>query len=341
MTDDGGARPIPGPRSGGTSVLVTGGAGFVGSTLVDLLLADGHRVTVVDNLSRGRRTNLPPDHRALTLHEADVRDPGLPALLDRCRPEVVFHLAAQIDVRASVIDPRTDADVNVLGTLAVAEAARRAGTRKVVFASSGGAIYGSATPLPLPESTPVAPLSPYGVAKVSGELYLNALSRLHGLQCTHLAMANVYGPRQDPHGEAGVVAVFIDALLAGRPTRVFGDGGNTRDYVYVRDAAAAFAAAAGPIGDRRRFHVGTGVQTSDLELHRLIAAELGVPNTPQHAPARLGDLRASALDAGAAARDLGWRPRIGLAEGIARTVEAHRAALTSLPVRAPGPLGLR
>ncbi|WP_111766338.1 NAD-dependent epimerase/dehydratase family protein [Nakamurella deserti] len=330
---------LPAPRdSHPPRSLVTGGAGFVGSTLVDRLLAAGHRVTVVDDMSRGHLRNLPSDHPSLTVHEIDVRDPSLPRLVAAARPEVVFHLAARIDVRASVADPRGDADVNVLGTLAVAEAARHAGARKIVFASSGGAIYGDTAPLPVAESTPVEPLSPYGVAKVSGELYLNALSRLHGLTCTHLAMANIYGPRQDPHGEAGVVAVFIDALLAGRPTRVFGDGGNTRDYVYVGDVAAAFVAAARPVGDRRRFHVGTGVQTSDRQLHGLIAAAVGAPDTPGFAPARLGDLRASALDATAARRDLGWSPRTPLAEGLARTVAARRADLAGVP---GGPDGAR
>lgn len=304
--------------------LVTGGAGFIGSTLVDLLLAAGHQVTVVDDFSRGREENLPTGHRELTVRELDIRDDALGRVFAEARPEVVFHLAAQIDVRSSVADPRADADVNVLGTIAVAEAARRSGARKIVFASSGGSIYGDPAVLPVTETTPVDPLSPYAVAKVSGELYLNALSRLHGLQCTHLAMANVYGPRQDPRGEAGVVAVFIDAMLAGRPTRVYGDGGNTRDYVFVGDAAAAFQAAAGPIGDRRRYHVGTGVQTSDRDLHRLIAATLDVPDAPEHAPARLGDLRASALDAARAGRELGWRPSYPLSDGIHRTIDHRR-----------------
>ncbi len=310
-----------------TSVLVTGGAGFVGSTLVDLLLDRGHRVTVVDDLSRGRLDHLPRDHPALTGPAADVRPPALPRLTAAARPAVVFHLAARIDVRASVADPVADADVHVLGPLAVGEAARPAGARKLGFAASGGALYGDDAPLPATEATPVDPLSPYGVAKASGELYLNALSRLHGIDCTHLAMANIYGPRQDPHGEAGVVAVFVDALLTGRPTRVFGDGGNTRDYVHVADVAAAFVAAAGPVGNRRRFHVGTGVQTSDRELHRMVAAAVGAPDTPGVAPARLGDLRASALDASAARRDLGWWPRIPLAAGLAGTVAARRAEL--------------
>lgn len=319
--------------------LVTGGAGFIGSTLVDLLLGAGHRVTVVDHFGRGREENLPVGHPLLAVRTLDIRDPGLAGVVADARPEVVFHLAAQIDVRASVVDPRFDADVNVLGTVAVAEAARRAGARKIVFASSGGSIYGEPPVLPVVEETPVDPLSPYAVAKVSGELYLNALSRLHGLQCTHLAMANVYGPRQDPGGEAGVVAIFVDALLAGRPTRVFGDGGNTRDYVYVGDAAAAFLAAAGPVGDRRRYHVGTGVPTSDRELHRLIARVLGVPDAPGHAPARLGDLRASALDAGRAGRELGWRPRTDLERGITATVDHRRRA--GAPPAEPTPSSLR
>ena len=193
------------------------------------------------------RSNLPLSHPRLAIRAMDIRDPALDLAVAEARPEVVFHLAAQIDVRASVADPRTDAEINVIGTVAVAEAARRAGARKIVFSSSGGSIYGNPRTLPVTEDQPVDPLSPYAVAKVSGELYLNAFAQLHGLQCTHLALANVYGPRQDPQGEAGVVAVFAQALLSGRPTRVFGDGGNTRDYVYVDDVAAAFVA-----GRRRR-----------------------------------------------------------------------------------------
>ncbi len=305
--------------------LVTGGAGFIGSTLVDRLVADGHQVAVLDDLSRGRLDNLARVRDRIRFFEADVQDPAIAGVLTEVRPEVVFHLAAQIDVRASVADPLRDARINVLGTITVAEAARAAGVRKIVFTSSGGSIYGTAEQLPVTEETPVDPLSPYAVSKVAGELYLNAFAALHGLQCTHLALANVYGPRQDPHGEAGVVAIFAEHLLAGRPTRVFGDGGNTRDYVYVGDVAAAFLLAAGTRGDRRRYNIGTAVQTSDRELHTLIARACGVADEPEQAPARLGDLRFSAIDPARAGRELGWTPAHDLAGGIDETVRYFRA----------------
>ncbi len=306
--------------------LVTGGAGFIGSTLVDRLLSDGHEVAVVDNLCRDSLANLTDarDSGRLTVHRLDINDPALPGTVAQVAPEVVFHLAAQIDVRHSVTDPQDDATRNVIGTIAVAEAARKAGARKVVFASSGGSIYGSPEDLPVDETAAINPKSPYGAGKVAGEVYLNTYRELYGLECTHLALANVYGPRQDPHGEAGVVAIFAGALLTGRPTMVFGDGANTRDYVYVGDVVSAFVAAAGPAGGGRRYNIGTGVQTSDRELHTLVADAANAPDEPEIAPARLGDLRASALDATAAAADLGWRPAVDIAEGVRRTVEYFR-----------------
>ena len=305
--------------------LVTGGAGFIGSTLVDRLLRDGHEVAVLDDLRRGRRQNLAGALAAgAALHEVDLLDPAVHELVADLRPEVVFHLAAQIDVRVSVADPVLDVTQNVVATVRLAEAARLAGTRKVVFASSGGSIYGTPEQLPVAESVPINPKSPYAASKVAAEVYLNTYRELHGLDCTHLALANVYGPRQDPHGEAGVVAIFAGALLAGRPTRVYGDGGNTRDYVYVDDVVAAFVAASGQLGGGRRYNIGTGRQTSDRELHGLVAKEVGVPDEPERAPARLGDLRASALDATAAGVELGWRPLIDIAEGVRRTVDYFR-----------------
>lgn len=307
--------------------LVTGGAGFIGSTLVDRLVQEGHQVTVIDDLSRGSLANLTDAGPAVTVVRADIQDLGLAETLREHRPEVVFHLAAQIDVRASVADPANDAQVNILGTINLAEAARRAGVRKIVFTSSGGSIYGEPDRLPVGEDTAVNPLSPYAVAKVSGELYLNAFAQLYGLQATHLALANVYGPRQDPHGEAGVVAIFAQAMLSGAPTKVFGDGGNTRDYVFVADVADAFVRAAEAVGDRRRYNIGTGVQTTDRELHSLVAAAANVADDPVHAPARLGDLRASALDASRAQRELGWLPSVDLPAGVAATVDYFRGAL--------------
>jgi UDP-glucose 4-epimerase len=251
-------------------------------------------------------------------------DPALPELLADLRPEVIFHLAAQIDVRVSVADPVLDVTQNVVATVRLAEAARWVDTRKIVFASSGGSIYGTPERLPVTESAPTNPKSPYAASKIAAEVYLNTYRELHGLDCTHLALSNVYGPRQDPNGEAGVVAVFANALLAGRPTRLYGDGGNTRDYVYVDDVAAAFVAAAGEGGGGRRYNIGTGRQTSDRELHTLVAKEVGVPDEPAFADARLGDLRASALDAAAAREELDWRPNVDIVEGVRRTVDYFR-----------------
>ena len=307
--------------------LVTGAAGFIGSTLVDRLLADGHTVIGVDDLSNGRLRNL---DQARTLDrfdfvEADIVTADLTALLDAARPEVVFHLAAQIDVRRSVADPQFDATVNAVGTVRLAEAARRAGVRGIVNTSSGGSIYGDPDVRPTPESVPVDPASPYAASKVAAEVYLNSFRHLYGLDCTHIAPANVYGPRQDPHGEAGVVAIFSQALLAGESTTVFGDGGNTRDYVYVDDVVDAFVLAAGGDGVGRRFNIGTGGQTSDRELHSVVAAAVGVADDPQFAPARLGDIRNSCLDSAAARAVLGWRPAVALDEGVRRTVEYFRA----------------
>lgn len=309
--------------------VVTGGAGFIGSCLVGRLVSEGHRVTVVDDLRRGTLQNLAPHGRAVGVETVGINDPRLVDVMSEHRPDVVFHLAAQIDVRESVEDPIGDATTNILGTINVAEAARRAGVRKIVFSSSGGSIYGHPTHLPVAEDADVTPLSPYAVSKVSGELYLNAFAELYGMQVTHLALANVYGPRQDPTGEAGVVAIFVEAMLRGAPTRVFGDGGNTRDYVFVDDVVSAFLLAAGEAGDRRRFNIGTGVQTSDRALHSLVAAAVGAPDDPEHATPRLGDLRASALDATRARAELGWRPAFDLPTGLASTVRYFRALARS------------
>jgi UDP-glucose 4-epimerase len=308
--------------------LVTGGAGFIGSTLVDRLLADGHEVHVVDDLSRGTRSE-----GGFRFHRLDVTSPEMTALLAWIEPEVVFHLAAQIDVRVSVEKPMLDATQNVLGTVNVAEAARVAGVRKIVFASSGGSIYGVPDTLPIAEHFPVNPKSPYAAGKVAGETYLNMYRQLYGLDCTHLALANVYGPRQDPRGEAGVVAIFANAMLAGLPTKVFGDGGNTRDYVYVGDVVDALVLASGQHGGGVRFNIGTGVQTTDRELHRLVAEQTGRPDVPEFAPARLGDLRASALDHSTAKRELGWTPKVDMVTGIERTVDYFRTLPGAPPRR--------
>ncbi|ETA94645.1 UDP-glucose 4-epimerase [Mycobacterium avium subsp. hominissuis] len=311
---------------GPVRALVTGAAGFIGSTLVDRLLADGHTVVGLDNFASGRASNLEHlvGNPAHVFVEADIVTADLEAILDEHRPEVVFHLAAQIDVRHSVADPQFDASVNVIGTVRLAEAARRAGVRKIVHTSSGGSIYGTPPTYPTPETVPTDPASPYAAGKVAGEIYLNTFRHLYGLDCSHIAPANVYGPRQDPHGEAGVVAIFAQALLSGKPTKVFGDGNNTRDYVFVDDVVDAFVKASGDAGGGQRFNIGTGVETSDRQLHSAVAAAVGGPDDPEFHPPRLGDLKRSCLDIGLAARVLGWQPKVGLQQGVARTVEYFR-----------------
>lgn len=308
-------------------VLVTGGAGFIGSTLVDRLIAEGFEVVVVDNLVSGRLENLEQAKATgkLTFHQIDITDPQLDELIQREAPHTIFHLAAQIDVRKSVEDPVFDAEVNVVGTARIAEAARKAGTQRIVFTSSGGSIYGPTDDLPVPDTRAVNPLSPYAAGKVAGEIYLEMFAQLYGISWAAVAPANVYGPRQNPHGEAGVVAIFSQRLLAGEPTRVFGTGSNTRDYVFVADVVDAFyRAATTPEAAGLRFNVGTGVETSDRRLHTLVAETAGAPDAPDLAPARLGDVARSALDASRAREVLGWEPKVDIATGVARTVEFFR-----------------
>lgn len=290
---------------------------------MDRLLADGHSVVVIDNLSNGREINLESarTNSDFGFVRGDITDHDLNALLEDVKPEVVFNLAAQIDVRRSVSDPVLDATINVIGTIRLAEAARRAGVRKVVHTSSGGAVYGVPKNYPVNETTHPEPASPYAAGKLAGEIYLNMFRQLYGLDCSHIAPSNVYGPRQDAHGEAGVVALFVPALLAGEPTRVFGDGSNTRDYVYVDDVVDAFVRASGTAGGGQRFNIGTGVETTDLALHSLVAKAAGVPDEPEYAPPRLGDIKRSCLDVRKAELVLNWRPRVALAEGIQRTVD--------------------
>ena len=307
--------------------LVTGAAGFIGSTLVDRLLSDGHSVVGLDNFASGRATNV--EHLAenpeFFFVEADIVDADLNTILEEYQPEVVFHLAAQIDVRHSVTNPQFDGSVNVIGTIRLAEAARRAGVRKIVHTSSGGSIYGVPDVFPTSEAVPTDPHSPYAAGKVSGEIYLHTFRHLYDVDCSHIAPANVYGPRQDPHGEAGVVAIFSRALLEGKPTRVFGDGSHTRDYVFVDDVVDAFVKASGGAGGGQRFNIGTGVETSDRQLHTAVAAAVGAPDDPEFAPPRLGDLERSCLDIGRAEQVLGWRPQVALDEGVRRTVEYFRS----------------
>lgn len=296
--------------------IVTGGAGFIGSHVVDALLARGDHVWVVDSLVTGRRENVPD--RA-DLHVLDVREP-LDDLFAEARPEVVFHLAAQADVRVSVERPVEDADVNVLGTVRVLEAARAHGAQ-VVFSSTGGAIYGECAG-PAPESAPLEPLSPYGAAKLAAEEYLRTYNRLHGTRHVSLRYGNVYGPRQDPHGEAGVVAIFLGALARGDRARIFGDGLQTRDYVYVGDVARATLAAVGHDGGV--FNVGTGTETSVLELYELCRRIAASEQEADHAPARLGELRRSVLDPTLAAELLSFSAMVELEDGLRATWESLR-----------------
>lgn len=301
-------------------VLVTGGAGFIGSNLVDRLLAEGDEVVVVDDLSSGRRDNLAG---GAVLHELDVRDPALSKLAADVKPEVIVHLAAQISVRRSVADPVHDARVNVEGTANVLTAAREGGTRKVVFASSV-AVYGRPKVIPVPGDAMTDPRSPYAASKLSAEMYLATFQALYGLEYTTLVLSNVYGPRQSPEGEAGVVAIFTDALLSGAPTVVFGEGTQTRDYVFVQDVVDGFYRACGGDGNGRRFNLGTGVETTDRRLHTLIAEAAGAPDTPGFAEPRLGDLPAMAVDPAPALEGLGWSPHSDLATGLRATVDWAR-----------------
>ena len=309
---------------------VTGGAGFIGSNLVDRLLAEGHTVDVVDNLSTGSLANLSDARKSklgrLTFHQLDVRSPDLSELMNRCHPDAVFHLAAQADVRVSVADPVFDAEVNIIGSLRVLEGARSSGAQKVVFASSGGTIYGDPDPseLPVKESHPQTPISPYGVAKKAVSDYLYAYRELHNIEFTSLALANVYGPRQDPHGEAGVVAIFAGRLLSGQPCTIYGDGKQTRDFVYVDDVVDAFARA-GERGGGLVLNVGTGEETSVNRLYQAMASYAGVNQAPVRAPARPGELERSCLDPSRARIHLGWKPWTSLDEGSGAVIDWFRS----------------
>ena len=309
--------------------LVTGGAGFIGSTLVDRLLAEGHAVDVIDNLSSGKLANL-ADARAnrdhdVTFHQIDIREPGVVDLIERRSPDVVFHLAAQADVRVSVADPVLDASINVIGALNVLEGTRRAGADKIVFASSGGTIYGEpdVSSLPVEETHPLRPESPYGITKRVFTDYLTAYRLLHDLEFTSLALGNVYGPRQDPHGEAGVVSIFAGRLLAGEPCTIFGDGQQTRDFVFVDDVVDAFVRAA-TRGGGLLFNIGTGVEVSVNELYTSMAAAAGVTEPAVIAPARAGELNRIALSAAKAKIHLGWGSWTTLDEGTKAVIDWTR-----------------
>ena len=301
-------------------VLVTGGAGFIGSHVTDLLLDAGHEVWALDDLSSGRRENLRPEVRLVV---ADIRSPEAARLVESGSFDVMCHLAAQMDVRRSVTDPRFDADVNVGGFLNLLEAARKSGLGKVVFSSTGGAIYGEQDVYPAPETHPTRPVSPYGVSKASGELYLGYYRAQYGLESVALRYANVYGPRQNPHGEAGVVAIFSERLLRGETCIVNGTGQQTRDFVYGPDVARGnlLAATSDVEGS---INVGTGIETDVNRLYALLAAAAGTDRPAKHAPAKPGEQMRSSVDPSRAAEMLGWRPTVALEEGLRRTVEWFR-----------------
>jgi UDP-glucose 4-epimerase len=315
------------PRGG---VLLTGGAGFIGSNLADAVVADGRACHVVDNLSNGQAIRVPQEAE---LHETDIRDAAaLTAIAGAAQPSTVFHLAAQADVRRAVEEPGYDADVNIIGTRNVLEAARAVNAR-VVFASTGGAAYGDyeGMPVPTPETAATRPLSHYGMSKMAGEGYLGLYGRLYGLETNILRFSNVYGPRQDPHGEAGVVAIFVGRVLDGTPPRVYGDGRQTRDYVYVGDVVRAFLAAeTGPAGET--VNIGTGAESSVLD----IIDALGWDGEIEFAPHRAGELDRSCLDPSKAERVFGWRSEVARAEGLALTRDSVIAARREPERRPPG-----
>jgi UDP-glucose 4-epimerase len=314
-----------------TTYLVTGAAGFIGSHLCDRLLAEGKRVVGIDDLSQGRIANLVEARSyggSFTFYTMDIRAEGLQTILERHQPEVVMHLAAQGSVRKSVADPIADAGINVMGLLNLMEGAARAGVRKVVFASSGGTIYGEQRRIPIKETARKGsrPTSPYGVSKKMAEDYLAFFARYRRVDYTALALANVYGPRQDPHGEAGVVAIFAGKMLRGETPTIFGDGNQTRDYVFVDDAVHAFSLAADR-GSGQLLNIGTGLETSVNMVYRLLAGVTSFTAPPARGPNPPGELLRNALDAGLAAAELGWKPWTHLEDGLRESVAYMREAL--------------
>jgi UDP-glucose 4-epimerase len=304
------------PQAGGVKILVTGGAGFIGSHVVDAFLAAGHEVAVVDNLTTGDARWINPRAR---FHETDLRSARLARVFETEQPEVVAHLAAQASVSRSVTDPAFDASVNIGGGVGLLECCRRYGVRRVIYSSSGGAGYGDTDVIPTPESHPTLPISPYGITKVAMEQYVNAWGGIYGISGISLRYANIYGPRQNPQGEAGVIAIFCHRLLTGQIPMINGDGEQTRDYTYVEDVAAANLRAlehpevTGPV------NISTGVETSVNDLYRGLVEAAGSKVAAQHAPARPGEQRRSCLSPALAGRVLGWRPAVSLGDGLRRT----------------------
>lgn len=306
-------------------VLVTGGAGFIGSHLAEALLHQGHDVMVLDDLSRGKRENVPFGARlaiaSITSNEAE-------RAISEFKPDAVHHLAAQMDVRVSVANPVLDSDTNVGGTVRIALAAVNAGAKVFTLSSTGGAIYGEQDYFPADESHPCRSDSPYGISKRCGEIYLDYFTRKRGLRTVFLRYANVYGPRQDPHGEAGVVAIFAERMLKGQTPTIFGDGKQTRDYVYVKDVVDANLRALNNDKAIGPYNIGTTVETDVLELAQRIGKHAGFPGAPKHEPGKPGEQRRSVLDAGRAKRELGWSPTVEIDQGLKETVEWFRSRLT-------------
>lgn len=301
-------------------VLVTGGAGFIGSHIVDALVNRGDEVVTIDNLSSGRKENLNPKVKLIKL---DIADPKTMDIVAQEKPELIFHLAAQALVPVSVRDPLFDAEINVKGFLHVMEGAVKAGTKKIVYSSTGGAIYGDIEPIPTPETVEARPLSPYGITKLNGERYLDFYRALRGINQTVLRYANVYGPRQNPFGEGGAVAIFTQKLLSGERPTIFGDGSQTRDYVYVGDVVLANLKASESL-DPGPFNIGTSIETSTKELFRTIQKALGTKLEPIYGEERAGDLPRSALNVYKASKGLDWVPQYSLVDGIKETIKSFR-----------------
>jgi UDP-glucose 4-epimerase len=304
-------------------ILVTGGAGFIGSHVVDMYLDQGHEVVVVDNLSTGRRSNVNP---AAKFYEEDIREPGLATIFDKEHPDAVNHHAAQVSVRRSVADPLFDVDLNVRGSINLLECARRFAVKKFIYVSSGGAVYGEPEYLPCDEKHPINPLCPYGASKHTIEHYLYMYKVNYGLNYVVLRYSNVYGPRQSPLGEAGVVAIFTNQMLTGKPIVINGDGEQLRDYVYVGDCARANVIALASEATDTIYNLGTGKGTSVNEIFRLLRNATGYRGDGVHGPAKLGETRHIYLDVQKARQGLGWQPTVDLEEGLRRVVEHHKAA---------------
>jgi UDP-glucose 4-epimerase len=305
-------------------ILVTGGAGFIGSNVVDRYITDGHDVAIIDNFITGRRENLNP---AARLYEQDVTEiEALRETFAAFRPEIVAHFAAQLDVRKSVADPAYDARCNIIGGINVIQSSVEAGVGKIIYAATGGAVYGNPEKLPVDETHPVNPVSQYGISKHTVEHYLALYHQLEGLRYTVLRYANVFGPRQNPHGEAGVNAIFAGQMLAGETPTIFGDGTKTRDYVYIGDVVEANVLALTK-GDQEIFNIGTGQETTDQEVYDAVAAAVGFDKPAQYTSARKGEITRIALDASKAKRILGWEPKMPFREGVKANVEYMRSQM--------------